>query len=745
MVSENAKKIYERLYISQEHGEASPTDVHRRVAKFVASVEDSEKSREEWEGIFFDFLESNVFRPNSPVMMNGGLGARDKKPILSACFVGHLEDDLVSIIDLDKEAAIIFSYGAGIGVNWGVLREKDAPLSSGGNASGPISFMRKLNATANCVKSGGRARRAAIWSGLFDHHPDIEEFIECKRLHSDLSAMNISVVASDEFMETVINGGAWPLISVKSQTIAKVVSARELFDRICFSAHLTGDPGLIFYDRINVDNTTPSLGKIIATNPCGEIPTVDRGSCCLGSLNLAAFVSGRRFDMNAFRQAVKVGVRFLDNIIDLAGYPTPEYEKIAKRTRNIGLGIMGLADCLLFMGIRYGSPQAIAFAEDVSCAMLHTAIEASLELAKEKGGAPEASNPVNTNAFISFFERHQVPASLINAFLEGNGIRNCQWTTIAPTGSISLSADCSQGMEPYFALAYEKKLTDTDQVLYVVAPAFQKKYGREPWFKDAIRSICSNKGSCAGVRDLPEEVQHVAICAHDLPWQERLAMQAALQKYVSAAISSTVNLPSTASVDDVRNIYVAAWEAGLKGITVYRDGSHKEQPIKFGIKGRAPSIEARPSVLSGTTHKVQTAHGNVYLTINRDESGRVVEIFTNGGKNGTADAANLEALARVLSIALQEGADLERLTRTLIGISDGSCVWTKLDDADEKSVQIISIPDAVGKVLARFYLEKKEVTRDGEPTNEVCPECSTEAVMAEGCLFCPSCGWSKCA
>lgn len=736
-LSDNAKAIYQRLYISKEMEETSPTDVHMRVARFVASAERTDEDRVEYEYRFFELMEKNIFRPNSPTLMNGGVS--DRPAILSACFVGHLEDDLISILDLDKEAAIIFSHGAGIGVNWGVLREKNAPLSSGGRASGPISFMRKLNATADCVKSGGRARRAAIWSGLFDNHPDIEEFITCKQQCRELQAMNLSVVASDAFMHAVENNQPWELRSVVDGHVVKTVQARDLFRLICECAHRSGDPGLIFIDRINRDNTTPSMGRIIATNPCGEEPLLPRGSCCLGSINVASFVAPDGFfDLAKLYRVVSTCVRFLDNVLDLTAYPTEDYREVSMATRNIGLGIMGLADLMVMLGMGYGSDEALTFAQGLSKSILDAAIEASAQLASERGPAPAFRD--NKEHIISFVKSRGLKTALdlVTKF----GVRNCQWTTIAPTGSISLSADCSQGMEPYFAITYAKRLSDTDQTLYITPQPILDLYDMTPYFDE----IANNKGSCQNIEDIPEEIRAIAVCAHDIPWDRRLAMQAALQKYTSAAISSTVNLPSNATVEDVAKIYTTAHKCGLKGITIYRDGSHEQQPVVFGGSKSRETV-GRPAILRGITHKVRTGHGNIYLTVNTDESGRVLELFTNGGKNGTAGAANLEALARVMSIALQEGVSIERLTRTLIGINDGTCVWVSLKDGDGKPVQITSIPDAVGKTLAAFYTNKRS-DFDGDAAVLVqaeCPECGSAMYYTEGCVMCYSCGWSKCS
>jgi ribonucleoside-diphosphate reductase alpha chain len=746
-LSDNAMAIYRKLYFSEKERESRPTQVHRRVARFVASVE-KEEEQGRWEKNFFRLMEDGFMRPNSPMLMNAGIVER---PVISACFVGAMEDDLISILDFDKEAAIVYSHGAGIGINYGNLRETEAPLSHGGSSSGPFSFMRKLAATAEAVKSGGRSRRAAHMAIMYDNHPDVLDFINIKRDGGDgLRSMNLSVAASDAFMEAVERDDAWDLIGVVDRQVKKTVRAREVFKIIVTNAHRTGDPGVWFIDRSNEDNTLRKYARIVSTNPCGEEPLLPRQSCNLASINLAAFVKDRKFDYPLFQEAVETTVRFLDNAIDAGGFPTPEYEKVAQDTRPIGTGLMGFADALALMGMAYDSDEAIAFGRDVARFMTSRAVYASAKIASEKGVFPlyEANASDVLAVARRFFDLENSEEESYWASVVKRGLRNSQWTTIAPTGTISLSCDCSQGMEPFFAVCYDKHLADTTETLTIVNQVFEQHYSAEPWYESAIRAVAKNHGSCQGLREVPKEIQPLFKCAHDIKWEKRIAMQAALQFGISSAISSTINLPKEAPPEAIYQIYMAAWRSRLKGVTVYRDGSRTDQPVSFG-QAEKKKADKRPKVRYGCTHEVNTGHGKVYLTINKDKDGNVLEVFTNGGKNGSVNSANLEAMARLVSIALQEGVPIKKLANTIANINDGTTMWERLDEDDEKPVCITSIPDALAKTLLRFYVVDGKGNGGNTPAWEAehtrrCPDCGAFMYMKEGCEFCPSCG-SKCS
>ncbi len=759
-LSDNALAVYKKLYLSQILGETEPSQVHRRVAAFAASSEPEKgpTNRQFIEDVFFNMMEKNQFRPNSPTMMNAGV---HKKPQLSACFVADLQDNMESILDFDREAAIIYKSGSGIGANYGMLRETNAPLSTTGRSSGPFAFIRKSAMTAHAVRSGGANRRASHMAMMTDTHPDLLKFISLKADSDEFvilptgektplfSAMNLSVAVSDAMMQAVENDKDWNLVGVVDGKTKETLPAKLLFEQIYEAAWKNGDPGVWFIDRTNEDNTVPSLGRIVATNPCSEQALLPRASCNLGSINVAAFVKNQIFDWEAFKATTRWATRFLDNCIDLSGYPTPDYEKIALDTRPIGLGIMGFADALILMKMKYDSDEAIEFARKLARTLTSTAIGESALLAQAKGAFPLFKKTENRNALLKIVRKFVDDKALISQ-IRDSGLRNSHWTTIAPTGSISISCDCSQGMEPLFAICYDKTISDTNEVWTFVNPIFKEAYSKCSWYPEYIKKIAKNHGSIAGL-DLPVDVE-IFLTAHDIYWKGRIDIQAALQEGISNAISSTINLPNQTPPTTVRDIYRYAWKKRLKGITVFRDGCLKHQPVNFGGKTEDESEPSgpinRPKIRQGFTHEVKTGHGKVYFTVNCDSNGMPMEVFTNGGKNGSVNSANLEAMARLVSIALQEGIHPERLARTIENINDGTIAWDKLAESDEKAMPIISIPDAMGKILHRFYCTKNSFAEaqiniaNNQPIRR-CEKCNSPTYMSEGCEFCPNCG-SKC-
>lgn len=728
MYSENALNVYQRLYFLGD--ETAPEETHDRVAKFMAQREETSEDERYYREQFVELLNAKVFRPNSPMFMNIG---KHVSPQLSACFVGDLKDDLISILDFDRDAAIIYASGSGIGGQYGSLREKGAPLSGGGNSSGPISFLKKLEATAECVKSGGKSRRAAHIALMYADHPDIFDFVSLKSSDNRLRNVNLSVAVTDEFMYAVAAAAKWELRGVVDGEVKRIVGARELFAAIVENAAKTGDPGLFFLDRVNRDNTLPSLGRIVAANPCGEKPLHAYQSCALASINVGALCSGTY----TLEHVVRIVTRFLDNSIDLSGYPTPNYQEVARLTRPIGVGLMGLADALVTERLPYASQAAREYAAKLAKAVTSGVISASCRLAESRGAFPLMEK--NRDAVLQVISR-LAPDEVSHA--EKHGVRNSQWTTIAPTGSISISADCSAGMEPYFALTFDKRLSDTGEVWTFVNPMFEYAYSSEPWYRSAISQMQENGGSCQNVSCIPESVRSLFQCAHDIGWKDRVLMQAALQDGISDSISSTVNLPTGTTSDDIERIYLEAWSLGLKGITVYVDGSHENQPVAFGSASKEMLDQiSRPVVLRGETVKVFTGHGSIYVTINKDNAGRVREVFTNSSKNGSLNSANLEALARVISISLQHGVPLEKLVSTMIGINDGTSQWARIDDGKDRPVMITSIPDAVAKVLDRHCGSKHNYA----DTSKRCAVCGGQVQFLEGCETCVLCGESKCA
>jgi len=867
--SENAINVFKKLYFKRDKNdnlvENHPDEVFTRVANIVSSAHGENN---ELQNKFYIMMQSGKFRPCTPCLMNTGV---KKNPQTAACFVGDLCDDLISIFSFDKESGIIFSKGSGVGANFGVLREMDAPLSSGGCSSGPLSFLKKWAATAEAVKSGGNSRRAAELSMFFDTHPDLLEFITIKTNEDqkELRSMNLSVAISNTFMEAVQNDEMWELIGVVDKKVKSTHKARDIFNLIADNAYKTGDPGIWYIDHANLDNGLQrQYGRVISTNPCfskdtlittskgafpiidlvgkkvtifdgenwvetdsfrktgvdqkllriyindsfhidvtpyhtmyfnkgirhikagnieigdvlysnltenaivtniellqdkhdvycctiptthkvltasgiitgncGEISGLPSSACALASINLTKFVKGNGFDFDLFKENVKYGTYFLDFMIDISGYPADSYKLMAQNTRPLGLGIMGLADMLCLLDIPYDSEEAYKLCGDITLTMTQTAIKTSVELAEKYGSFKDFKNNESEMAAVSnnFGINLQTPQKL----------RNSQWTTIAPTGTISISADCSPGMEPLFGITYTKNISDSDEKWIFVNPVFENKYKNEFWYKEAIEKIEKNRGSCQGIKCVPEKVQKVWKVAHDIHWKDRIEMQSYLQRGISNSISSTANLSNSATVDEIKEIYMLAWKKGLKGITVYRDGSKIDQPVEFSKEIIKEVIEERPKVREGKTHEVFTGHGKIYVTVNHDINGKVLEIFTNGGKNGGVSAANLEAIARLASLALQQGVSVDDIAHTLLGISDGTVSWDKLSIGDVKATQITSIPDAIAQILHRFYVKPDGVTEVEtiKLEDEIrCPDCGGFATLSEGCIFCPRCG-SKC-
>ena len=737
--SDNAMSVFKKLYFAEK--EDHPDQVFERVADVVSKGCPDPDKRSEYKENFFKIMSNGYFRPNSPAMINCGC---QENPQTAACFVGKQEDDLKSILDFDREAALVFASGSGIGINYGQLREAGAVLSSGGDSSGPFAFMKKLAATGDAVKSGGRSRRSAIMSMMFDHHPDLLDFITIKNgSDQSLRSMNLSVAISDDFMNAVKNDELWRLVGVVDGKTKKELPARDVFDKIARNAHKTGDPGVWFIDRANRDNGLFDVsGPYLSTNPCGEQSLHKQGSCCLGSINLTKFFDKdtKGFRYMEFQEVIRTATCFLDFMISVSGYPTEDYKIVAEKTRPIGLGIMGLADLLCLMKLPYDGAEAREFTHNIFKKLTQESIMASIDLGHEYGSFPAFKDAAN--------KMNQLVDSFMPLDEEIDAIRNSQWTTVAPTGSISISADCSPGMEPLFGICYTKRLSDSDEKWIFVNPIFEKKYKEASWYQEGIEKIAENHGACQGIECIPKEIQKVWKVAHDIGWKDRLLMQSKIQEYVSNAISSTVNLPEKATVEEIKGVYTCAYDLDLKGVTVYRDGCLQNQPVAFGEeKGKTEPVKklkTRPKILVGNSHLIQTGHGKVYLTVNRDGQNNVFEMFTNGGKNGGVSAANLEAIARLASLALQEGVTVDKIATTLARINDGTCVWDKLHENDSRAQQIISIPDAISQVLKRFYCNGKN-PKDQEAAlkSSYCPDCGSEIFLKEGCSFCPECG-SKC-
>ncbi|UCD34949.1 MAG: adenosylcobalamin-dependent ribonucleoside-diphosphate reductase [Nitrospiraceae bacterium] len=563
-----------RYLLKDKHGRVTetPEEMFHRVARAIASAEKIYGERSaDWEKRYYDVMSSLLFLPNTPTLINAGkeLGQ------LAACFVLPVEDSMTSIFETLKNAALILQSGGGTGFSFSHLRPRsDIVKSTGGIASGPVSFMRIYNTATEVIKQGG-ARRGANMGILRVDHPDVLEFIRIKRRAEELSNFNISMAVTDDFMRALRKNSSYRLRNPRSGEVTGHVKAQAVFDEIVESAWETGDPGLVFIDRINRDNPTPHMGAIESTNPCGEQPLLPFEACILGSINLSRFVrtegasalprfrTSERIDWDRLDSTVRLAVRFLDDAIDANIYPIPQVEAMHRGNRKIGLGVMGWADLLIMLGMRYNSPDAFHMARTVMRFIRDCAREASSGLAKDRGVFPNYSGSV-----------YDTPAYRIKG-----GMRNATTTTIAPTGSLSLIAGCSSGIEPLFAVAYRRRVLE--QELFEIHPLFLDIAKKRGFYTTALMDRIAGKGSLRGIREVPRDVKRLFITAHDISPEDHIAMQAAFQEFTDNAVSKTVNLKHRASRDDVAKAFLLAYEQRCKGVTVFRYGSKPGTLLKL--------------------------------------------------------------------------------------------------------------------------------------------------------------------
>ena len=559
-LTENALKVLNARYLlKDEKGGVieTPEQMFRRVARNVADAEKfyNDDARY-WEDRFYDIMTSLKFLPNSPTLMNAGKSMGQ----LAACFVLPVEDSMKGIFDTLKHAALILQSGGGTGFSFSRLRPKaDIVRSTGGIASGPVSFMKIYNTATEVIKQGG-ARRGANMGILRVDHPDIMEFIKVKRREGELTNFNISVAVTDAFMEALKTGGQYNLINPRSGEAAGSLSAKIVFDEIVKSSWETGDPGLIFIDRINRANPTPHIGSFESTNPCGEQPLLPYEACVLGSLNLSKYVSDKVIDYDALADDIKIAVRFLDDAIDVNIYPLPEIERMHKGTRKIGLGVMGWADMLILLGIPYNNKKAFDLARKIMKFITDKARDASVELAKKRG--------VFQNFKGSVYDAPGMPE-----------VRNATTTTIAPTGTLATIAGCSSGIEPLFAVAYKRFVLDTE--LYEINGYFVETARKRGFYSETLMNKIHGTGGLKGIKEIPVDVRRLFKTALEIPPEDHIEMQAAFQEYTDNAVSKTINLPHRAKQEDVANAYLLAYDKGVKGITVFRYGAKRGTLIKF--------------------------------------------------------------------------------------------------------------------------------------------------------------------
>jgi ribonucleoside-diphosphate reductase alpha chain len=738
-LSDNALRVLERRYLTK-NGEGkvieTPQELFHRVAKHIASAElhyDAKSDASFWEDAFYQLMTNLDFLPNSPTLMNAGheLGQ------LSACFVLPIEDSMESIFDAVKYTALIHKSGGGTGFSFSRLRPtSDRVGSTGGIASGPVSFMRAFDVTTDVIKQGGM-RRGANMAILNIEHPDILKFITAKEDSEALTNFNLSVAVTDKFMKAVETGTDYNLVNPRTGEVADNLNAKEVFDKIVDMAWRTGDPGIVFIDEINRHNPTPKLGKIESTNPCGEQPLLPFESCNLGSINLSKMVADKDgqpyVDYDKLSQTVKLTVRFLDDVIEVNQFPLPEITEMTKNTRKIGLGVMGFADMLIKLGIPYNSEQGLVMAEEIAHFISEEADRASIELAEERGVFPAFQESI-----------YDIP--------DGPRFRNASRTTIAPTGSLSIIANCSSGIEPLFALSYVRHILEGEEFIEV-NPYFEEAAKKGGFYSPELMKQLAEGKRLKDIEEVPEDIKKLFVTAHDISPEWHVKMQAAFQKFTDSAVSKTVNFPHEATPDDVAEVYILAHQENLKGITIYRDRSRDNQVLTIGeVAKKAEGKLAprkRPKVTTGVTERVNTGCGYIYVTVNFDSRG-ISEVFSTLGKAGGCAAAQLEAISRLTSLALRSGIDIDSIVKQLRGIRCPSIAW-------EHGHAVLSCSDAIASVLEKYIREKAGTDEKANNPNKAsqnpemvkswagqCPDCSGPLIYQEGCNICLACGFTKC-
>lgn len=764
-IGENGIKVLEKRYLRKDlNGNPIETveEMFWRVSRNIAEADknyDPDADTESLAAEFYEMMTSLDFLPNSPTLMNAG---RDLQQ-LSACFVLPVEDTMESIFEAVKNTALIHKSGGGTGFSFSRLRPSgDAVGSTSGISSGPISFMTVFDSATEAIKQGG-TRRGANMGILRVDHPDVMNFITCKEDNGKLNNFNISVTLTEDFMKAVEADGEYDILNPRTgKPVGKRV-AREVFDKIVNMAWKNGDPGIIFIDRINADNPTPHVGMIESTNPCGEQPLLPYESCNLGSINLSRMVMKRgstlEFDWEKLNETVKKSVHFLDNVIDMNRYPIPEIDRVTKSNRKIGLGVMGFADMLIRMGISYNSEEAIYMAEKIMAFIQEKGREASAALAEERGAFPNFKGSV--------YDGKMKP------------LRNATITTIAPTGTISIIAGCSSGIEPLFALAFTRNVMEGTELLDV-NPLFEETARERGFDSPEIMKQVAKSGSLHDVEDISEEIKRVFVTAHDIIPEWHIRMQSAFQKATDNAVSKTVNFPNEATVEDVAAVYIMAYRLGCKGVTVYRDGSREVQVLNKGsekpkaveaaieIQEQAHECEAysmpkpkvRGEVAFGVTRKIKTGCGNLYVTINEDEEGRPIEVFTQIGKAGGCVASQCEAIGRMASLVLRSGIQADEIVSQMRGISCHLPVGYG-------SGKVMSCADAMAQAMD-WYIGLKRNTGTLSILKEkdvdlnlgyrkldftmapnilkrgACPDCGGTIEHSDGCIVCRGCGYSEC-
>ena len=733
--------------------EHHPYELWTRQASALASVEKTKTLKDKWEKKFFSILEDFKFVPGGRIMH--GAGREDITTTLNNCYVVAVRDDSIkSIYDTIINEALTYKYGGGCGHDLSILRPAGKSINgTGGESCGPTGFMNLFSENTNTIAQHGR--RGANMQTLRVDHPDIEKFISIKTGDIEMiKYSNISVLLTHEFMDAVKNEGEFDL--TYGGEVYKTIKAKILWDKIVYHAHSSAEPGLLFWDTMKDYHNAEYCSPLVSTNPCAEQPLPDGGCCNLGAVNLERFVDNNgNFMIDQFKETVGIAARFLDNVVDynMDRHALEDQKKNAENDRRVGLGILGLGDMMVRMGIKYDSEDALQTIEQIMQIFRDTAYETSAELAEEKGQFPNFDwNGFSKSKFIK-----TLPKSLQHK-IKQNGVRNCTLTTVAPTGSGAIVSRVTSGVEPIFATSYKRRVKNNGD-------GYGKTFNEYKVYHPIIGKLFETDDN------LPEYV----VTAHNIDPYFRVKMQGVIQKYIDSSISSTVNLAENITIDTVADIYMTAYEAGLKGITVYREGSREGilvsdektektvSPSELGLNVQVnseaqeeKSPRVRPTQTAGVTRRIRTGEGTLYITINEDENG-LCEVFTTIGKAGGNAAAQSEAISRLISLSLRSGLDPHAIVRQLKGISGPNPTW-------EDGRLILSTPDAIGKALDDYIKERKEMNQKGQSEqplekplitlaqdhqeeNEliICTKCHNHSVVNEGgCLTCRECGWSKC-
>lgn len=774
--SNNALQVIAKRYLIKDRDlkpQETPEEMLVRIAKHIAQADSvygaTKKEIQKTTDEFYSIMANLEFLPNSPTFT----GAGTKLGQLAACFVLPIEDDMKHILKTQMDMGIIHKSGGGTGFSFSRLRPKnDVVGSTGGVSSGPIGFLQMYNDTTECIKQGG-TRRGANMGILRIDHPDILEFISYKEKEGTLNNFNISVALTEEFMQALEKDEEYQLINPRDKKVVKKLKASEVFDTIVQGAWRNGEPGIIFLDKINAKNPTPKAGQIEATNPCGEQPLLPYESCNLGAINLKKFTkekNGRNeIDWEKLDRIIPKVVHFMDNVVDANRYPIPEIREKTLKNRKIGITVMGFADLLYLLEIPYDSIEGIEMAEKVMGYIEKRSHEESAKLAQARGEFPHFKG--------SIWDKPGSPK-----------MRNAATTSCNPTGTLSIIGSCSSGIEPFFALAYTKTVMD-GTALPEVNEHFLKVAKDKGFYSEELLQEVLKKGSIQEIPEIPNDIKDVFKISSDIAPEWHVRMQAAFQKHTDGAISKTINFPNSATIDDVRKAYLLAYKLDCKGLTVYRDGSRTVQVLTTGTAKKEEADQdhlqtitataqikitprERPDIIKGYTYRIKTAYGKLFITVNDDEYGQPFEVFSHLGKAGGFFAAKAEAICRLISLALRSGIAVEEIIDQLKGIRGPTPTWM------EDGKMILSLPDGIAQILekhtqksqANLDLEFKNTEQVAHETEAVaeevigdtsngfskspsvadlgeapaCPECGQMLEFTEGCLKCPSCGFSKC-